>query len=259
MDKLLHNKSVLITKDADDSKSMQTLTSAGATVIYFPTIKIVPIHNNTKLIEAIKNFSVYDYLVLTSANAAEIFYEQSKKYSLDLNKIKTAAVGRKTAEVCRNLGIPVSLIPVNFSAKGLIDLFRNENLFGKKVLIPCSAIAKNTLSEGLSELGASVDAIPVYNVEVNDKNYLAGTINILMQKKPDVFIFTSPSSFDAFLELIELSNPAAYFKNTLVTAIGPTTEAAIKERGIIVNIIPKKSALEDLEKAIIEYYLFQEI
>ncbi len=259
MEKLLKNKIVLLTKDAASESKVNTLINAGAGIIYFPTIKAVPIANNDDLTNALQNFSYYDYLVFTSGNAVEIFFEQSKEYDLDFSTVVIAAVGTKTAEVCRRLNIPVNLIPDNFSAEGLLNLFRKENVFNKKFLVPSSAIAKTNLREGLEILGASVNTIPIYNVEVNTKDDLLETINSLLKRKPDIFIFTSPSTFDAFVELMELGNPSAYFRNTLVTAIGPTTEAAIKERNVIVNVLPKKNTLEDLCKAIVEYYLFQEI
>ncbi|MFA3782381.1 uroporphyrinogen-III synthase [Melioribacteraceae bacterium 4301-Me] len=258
MNKLLKNKTILITKELEGDNSLISLTNAGANIIYFPTIKILPFKNNEALDKALQNFSCYDYLIFTSANAAEIFFEYSKNYNINLANSKIVAVGKKTSNACKSLGMKVSLIPNNFSANGIIELFRDENIVKKRILIPCSAIADKNLKKELNELGAKVDAIPIYDVEVNDKSKLTETINFIIKQKPDVFIFTSPSTFKAFLTLMELSNPTVYFNNTLVAAIGPTTETAIKEYKVTVNIIPKKSTLEDLEKAIIEYFLFNE-
>ena len=72
-----------------------------------------------------------------------------------------------------------------------------------------------------------------------------------------MFIFTSPSTFENFLQIASKlvgTNPVKYFTGYDVAAIGPTTRAAIESRNVEVNIMPKEYTLEGLTKAIIEYY-----
>ena len=138
--------------------------------------------------------------------------------------------------------------------KELWKSFPDYNLKDKVVFIPRSEIGREELPEGLEKLGAVIKAAPVYNVSIPPEDKMAKYIEILKNSKPDLFIFTSPSTFENFLEILKINNPVKYFKNYDVAAIGPTTRTAIESHYVNVNIIPKEYTLSGLAKAIVEYY-----
>jgi uroporphyrinogen-III synthase len=79
-------------------------------------------------------------------------------------------------------------------------------------------------------------------------------IEQLNSSKPDLFIFTSPSTFENFLQIMKIEDPVKFFKGYLVAAIGPTTRASIEERKVRVDIIPDEFTIEGLAKAIVDHY-----
>lgn len=251
----LKNKTILVTKSKSEAeKSIRQLADQGAEIIYFPTIKVLPLTNSPELNDALNMFGRFDYLVFTSTNAVEVFSDIVKKKKLDLSKLKIAAVGKSTSEECENLGFTVDIIPDEFSAEGLIYKFSEFELTNKKIFIPGSSLSRGELNIGLSELGAQVFSVPIYDVVKNDLVNLKAEHQKIQKKHPGIFIFTSPSSFGNFLKLMNVSDVEKFFGRSLLCAIGTTTENAIREKGLAVHIVPKIFSLHGVAEAIIEYF-----
>ena len=255
MNSLIRNKEILITKSKTESeKSVRPLIDAGAKLIYFPTIKIVPIFNSPELKEIRENLHDFDFLIFTSVNSAKIFIDFIRQYNLDLSKLKIASIGSATFEYCNEMGIQVDILPDNYSAKGLLTKFSSFNLSDNNILIPCSSLSRDELSRGLTELGAKVKLIPIYEVVKNYKEELYEEINSLKKRKPDVFLFTSPSSFENYLSIVGVEQILDYFEGSVIAALGTTTENAIHDFNLTVNIVPQIFTIEGASEAIIRYF-----
>lgn len=253
--KLLQGKTLLITKSkAEAEKSFHLLEENGAEIVYFPTIKVVPLSNSPELNEALNMYGRFDYLVFTSTNAVEVFSEIVKKRRLDLSKMKIAVVGKSTAEECENVGIHVDIIPEEFSAEGLLYKFAEFDITNKNIIIPGSSLTRGELNMGLSELGAQVFSVPIYDVVINDLNNLKTEHHKIQRKHPGVFIFTSPSSFGNFLKLMNISDADKFFGKSIICAIGTTTEKAIRDRGLVVHIVPSVFSLHGIVDSILTYF-----
>jgi uroporphyrinogen III methyltransferase/synthase len=122
------------------------------------------------------------------------------------------------------------------------------------IFIPSSAIGREELPGNLEELGAVIKAIPVYNVAVPSDECLAPYIENLKKSTPDLFIFTSPSTFENFLQILKITNQSTYFEKSAIAAIGPTTKSAIENRNLTVDIMPEEFTIEGLAKSIVNYY-----
>ncbi len=257
MNRILEKKKILITRSREQSAGIiKELEGHGANVICLPTIKIVPLKDYSHFNEHLLNIKDYDYIIFTSANAVKMFYNVILNFSTqpDLSNIKIAAVGDKTAKTCDEFNIRVDIIPKEQSTDGLTKEFDRFDLQNKKILIPCSAIAREELTNAIELLGAEVFKIPVYNVIPTPKDDIENEINQLETSKPDLYIFTSPSTYNNYLKIIEISEPIRHFSNSLIAAIGTTTKEAINHTGVEVEIIPDKFNLESLLKKILNYY-----
>ena len=251
----LKNKTILITKSkAEAEKSIRQLEEHGAEIVYFPTIKVLPLANSPELNDALDMFGRFDYLVFTSTNAVEVFSDIAKKKKLDLSKIKIAAVGKSTSEECENLGISVDILPDEFSAEGLLYKFSEFELSNKNIFIPGSSLSSGKLNMGLSELGAQVFSVPIYDVVKNELSNLKSEHQKIQRKHPSIFIFTSPSSFSNFLKLMNVSDADKFFGKSVICAIGTTTEKAIDNYGLNVHIVPKTFSLSGVSEAILKYF-----
>jgi len=171
-----------------------------------------------------------------------------------MSKLNVAVVGRSTFEFCETLGISVNILPDEFSAKGLLSKLSLVNLSGKNILIPCSSLSRDELRIRLTELGANVKSVPIYDVVINNVEELHEEINSLKNRKPDVFLFTSPSSFENFLSIAGVEQLSDYFGGSVIAAIGTTTENAIRKFNLTVNIVPQIFTIKEASEAIIRYF-----
>jgi uroporphyrinogen-III synthase len=253
----LINKTIVITRTVEQSKESSAIFSElGADVIIFPTLEIVPPASWTQFDDIVVDSSKIDFIIFTSAHSVKMFIKRCAelKITLDYSKIKIVAVGNKTADLCRKLGLQIAIIPSKFSGEAVVDELSKYDLKGKVIFIPRSAIGREVLPQGLRELGAVIKSVPVYNVSLPSGESVKENIDRLMMGNPDLFIFTSPSTFENFLQIMKIEDPVKFFKGYLVAAIGPTTKSSIEERRVIVNIMPDEFTIDGLAKAIVNHY-----
>jgi len=257
----LKNKTIVLTRTIDQSKESAAIFSElGADVIVFPTLEIVPPNNWDKFDEVILSSQKIDFVIFTSAHAVTMFIKRCNDLDkqVDFGEIKIVAVGNKTKSVCEENNIKVDIVPKKFSGEGVVEELSKYDLLNKLVFIPRSAIGREGLPKGLEELGAQIITVPIYNVSLPSKESVKQNIEQLSSSKPDVFIFTSPSTFENFLLIMKINNPVSYFKNYDVAAIGPTTKSAIENNKVKVSIMPDEFTIKGLANKMIEFYNYTE-
>jgi uroporphyrinogen-III synthase len=253
----LKDKTIVITRTVEQSKeSSAVFSELGAEVIIFPTLEIVPPSSWKQFDEAVSDNNKIDFIIFTSTHAVKMFIERSRELNItfNFNKIKVVAVGNKTASTCKELGIPVNIVPSKFSGDAVVDELSKYNLKEKVIFIPRSAIGREALPQELRELRAIIKSVPVYNVSLPSEESIKVNIEQLNTNKPNLFIFTSPSTFENFLQIMKIEDPVRFFKGYLVAAIGPTTKSSIEERKVKVDIIPDEFTIDGLAKAIVNHY-----
>jgi AcrR family transcriptional regulator len=120
----LKNKTIVITRTVEQSKeSSAVFSELGAEVIIFPTLEIVPPSSWKQFDEVVTDKNKIDYLIFTSGHSVKMFLERIKELNItfNFNKIKVVAVGSKTAGVCKELNIPVNIIPSKFSGDAVVE------------------------------------------------------------------------------------------------------------------------------------------
>ncbi len=253
----LKDKTIVITRSIEQSKeSSEIFSQLGARVIIIPTLDIVPPDSWQQFDKIISKKDNIDFIIFTSAHAVKMFVKRSAELNVELNfkKIKIVAVGSKTANVCEKLGVPIHIIPKKFSAEGVIIELSNYDLDGKVIFIPRSAIGREELPDELEKLGAIIKAAPVYNVSIPSEEKIKSYVEKLKESNPDLFIFTSPSTFKNFLEILKIKNPVEYFKGIDVAAIGPTTKTELEKNNLKVTVMPEEYTIEGLANAVVEFY-----
>lgn len=256
----LKDKTIVLTRTVEQSKeSVSSLTRLGAEVIVFPTLEIVPPPKWDGFDSIIKNQDKIDFIIFTSAYAVQMFSKRCNelKIKIDFTDKKIVALGNKTFAICKENEIPVNIIPAKFIAEAVVEELSKFEMKNKVVLIPRSANGREELPRGLKEFGAIIKSVPVYNVSLPTNEHITDYIEMLNKNKPDLFIFTSPSTFENFLRIVNAVNPTEYFKGYDVAAIGPTTKTTIENRRVKVNIMPDEYTIDGLIKKIIQYYKLQ--
>lgn len=253
----LKNKTIVLTRTVEQSKESAAIFSElGAEVIVFPTLEIVPPNNWDNFDAVINSSQKIDFIVFTSVHAVTMFLKRFNQLNKvpDLSNTKVVAVGNKTKSTCEENNIKVDIVPKKFSGEGVVEELSKYDLKDKFVFIPRSAIGREDLPKGLEERGARIITVAVYNVSLPSKETIQLNIDKLNASKPEVFIFTSPSTFENFLIIMNINNPVSFFKNYDVAAIGPTTKAAIENSKVKVSIMPDEFTIKGLANKMIEFY-----
>ena len=249
--KPLFGKRILVTRArAQASEFADLLEANGAEVIQFPTIKIQPIESVD-----IPALNAYDWVIFTSINAVEIFYERLRENGKDARAFggcSVCAVGAKTVEALNRIGIHPDFVPSHSRGSAIAAEIGEVN--GKKILLPRAKIATADLPNGLRERGAHIDDVPLYNtVKVSGENRDKIEADLL-NGSIDLVTFTSSSTVTNFLEMFPTHAPTVLLANVKVAVIGPTTQKTVEKCGVHIDVVAKETSVESLVEAVIEEY-----
>ncbi len=253
--KPLFGRGVVITRperQADDLA--QLLAKEGANPISFPTIRIVGPTDWRKLDTALKKIDKYDWIIFTSANGVQFFFNrllEKGKDIRDLKGIKICCIGPATAKQIEIKGIKVDLVPDEFVAEGILNSFATMKLRGKKILIPRAAKARNILPQGLKKKGAFVDVVNAYRT-LNSGRKKEEFEELFMENKVDVITFTSSSTVTNFVKIMgaDYSLPP----HVQVACIGPVTAATARKAGFNIDIQQDEYTMEGLVQSLIDRF-----
>jgi uroporphyrinogen III methyltransferase/synthase len=254
--KPLFGRTVVVTR-AQRQASVLTdqLTELGADVIEFPTIEIVDPESFGPADEAIRHLDVYDWLVLTSVNGVERFFERLNAGDRDgraLAGLRVAAIGPATAAACRARGISPDFVPDEHVAEAVLDGLVARGVGSDcRVLLARALEAREVLPTELRALGAIVDVVPVYRTVLATPEPLALA---RMAEGADVITFASSSTVRHFVELTAGIGRDALLDRAVVASIGPITSATARELGMEVTIEPGDYTIPALVEAIVEHF-----
>ena len=155
----LAGTTVVVTRSRAQAGALSgRLAELGATVVEFPVIKLVDPEDWTPVDTAIEGLSSYDWIVFTSANAVERFFERLWARERDARALagsSVAAVGPATAARCMDFGIRPDYVPEDFRAEGLLDGFIERGVSaGSRVRPPRALEGREVLPDTLRERGA---------------------------------------------------------------------------------------------------------
>ncbi|WP_009630614.1 uroporphyrinogen-III C-methyltransferase [Synechocystis sp. PCC 7509] len=249
----LAGKTILITRAMGQSSGFSNLLQQqGATVIEMPAIAIVPPTNWEALDRAIANLLEYDWLILTSANAVEYFFERLANQNKDARAIagvKIAVVGEKTAQSLKQYGLKPDFIPPEFVADAIARHFP-ESLKAKKVLFPrVESGGREVLVQQLSAKGAEVVEVAAYQSKCPE-NFDPIALEALQKGAVDVITFASSKTVKYFHQLLTAAG-GANLDRVCIASIGPQTSKTCQQLLEKVDIEATEYTLEGLTKAIV--------
>ncbi|MCL1865494.1 MAG: uroporphyrinogen-III C-methyltransferase [Spirochaetes bacterium] len=243
----LFGKKIVVTRTRNQSsKLLKALSSLGAKAIEFPTIEIKKTEDMSLLRSSLSNIEKYNWVIFTSQNAINIFFEELFVFGKDsraLKDTKIAVIGRASGDELKKYGLIPDIIPEKFVAESLLEEFEGRNISNQNILIPCSADARMTLKEGLIRMGAEVDRIHIYNSA--KPSYDNDTLKKI--KDADMITFTSSSTVSNFFSICPETNAA-------IASIGPVTTDTIISHGFKPGITAEEYTIEGLVEAIVRFY-----
>jgi uroporphyrinogen III methyltransferase/synthase len=250
--KPLFGKTIVVTRDARGNADFAArIVSQGGSPIEFPTIKIEPLTQTSKFLQALAKFTEYDWVIFTSANGATLFFEYLRGLEKDcrvFGAAKIAVIGEGTAARLLEFGLRADFVPTVFTSEELgKQLIGFTNLQSKNVLLLRSQLASAKLNNMLAQAGARVDSVPIYSI-VTKRDDCKWLIERITDGTVDWLTFASSSSASGFFEQIpaDLVNSS----RAKVASIGPVTSEQLRSLGVTVDVEATEHTLDGLLSAI---------
>jgi uroporphyrinogen-III synthase len=245
----LRGRRVVVTRALEQSEALaDALREAGAVAVLLPMVKFAPPDDFAGFDDALRHAEGFDWVLLTSQNAARAVQERCAVLALPTAKIfsgaKIAAVGPASAEAARTAGLNVVYTASKYQGVALANEL-GGTLKGKKVLLPRSDRANQDLVETLVGHGGIVKDVIAYKTELPAESEIAEARAELM-RGVDAVLFFSPSAVNHLRavtgqrEFVKLSETCSF------AAIGPVTEDALRKVGVRRIVVPKNATVPAL-------------
>jgi uroporphyrinogen III methyltransferase/synthase len=252
-DRPLTGKRIVVTRTRTQAGALsRELRGLGADVLELPTIRIEPPADLRAFAELVQDAHVYDWIVFTSPNGVNAFFDVFYKLYDDAREIggaRIAAIGPGTAARLKDFHVHVDLQPDEYVAEAVVKEFQKqggvENL---RILLARAEQARDVLPRQLSALGGIVDEGLAYRTvpETRDET---GARRRLADEGADLITFTSSSTVENFLAL-----GLPWPKGMQVGTIGPVTSKTARERGLTVDFEARRHDIPGLVEAIQKFY-----
>lgn len=253
---LFGNRIVVTRSRQQASRLSQKLMEWGADVLEIPTLRIAPPSKKQFLIDAMSALGEYDWIIFTSPNGVESFFDyffRAFDDLRDLGNLRIAAVGSATASKVESLHLRVDVVPKKYVATEIAKAMAAfENVENLKLLLVRAEIANPDLPKALTQLGAIVDDVPVYQtlIEENDFN---GAADRLTNEGADWVIFTSSSTVVHFDRRFDLDKLCEKLPKLKLASIGPETSKALRSLKKEPTLEAAEHTIDGLVKSLIHH------
>lgn len=246
---MLNQRKILVSRSKLQAHPFsQSIIAHGGIPIEVPLLNI-KCRSQEKTIN-LNNLAKYSWIFFTSVNGVRCFFKQYELLGMtreDLQGINFAVVGQKTQEALNSYGYPVDFLPSIYNAQTMADTFATSYPEADNILIVQGSRSRPVLHQRLQEYHRSVQRLTVYEtVTHNESKQL---LNETIRDQIDFITFTSPSTVDAFTQLLEEPIP----RNVVYVCIGTTTEKRAHEKGIYHTLTPERFTTEDMISCMIKY------
>lgn len=227
-------------------KAITLLNKYGKNSVAIPLIDSVISNDAEKIIGKL---SEYNWIILSSPTAVEMFMELCKKENFDLRRLPgIIAGGLETAKELNKYGLFPEVSPnKNYGSHGIIDSVLKNISTKEKILRLASDKSSKIVFEELSKKWYQIDEFVLYN-----------TRGLKVDKLPNFtsILFTSPSAIDSFIQNFGEEK----LQEKTLCVIGDYTKQRAKQLTHELNIVhPETSTLEDLVFELAVYVLRKRI
>lgn len=248
--KPLFGKRIVVTRAMQQAGTFsQKLTELGAEVIELPTIKILPPDTFNPLDDAIEDINSYNFLILTSVNGVNFFFQRIKELKKDiriLSGLKICAIGPATKKAIEDRGVLVDIMPEKYVAESVIETLKTYEIKGKKFLLARALVARDVIPDEIKKLGGVINVVPVYKtVKPEGMDEKLASLG-----KVDVITFTSSSTAKNFFDSV---TDKTLLQGTIFASIGPVTSDTIRKCGFEPQIEAKVFTIDGLIDEILSF------
>lgn len=228
------NKTNIIITGEDYDYGFNELKAMDVNIFHYPMIYTLGVDINI-------DPNIYNYIVFTSKNGVKYFL---KNVSTSINcNIKFICIGKKTAEVLKSNNLNPDIVVRRNYSKFMCNEIKNMGISkNNKLLLIQGNLAKKELFKCLSE-SFDIDHKIVYTT--NPVKEKIDELNEKIDNENSYVVFTSPSTFNSFIDKYNLKNK--------IISIGNTTTDHIRDRGYEPLMTAKMQSYEGISNSIIDY------
>jgi uroporphyrinogen-III synthase len=223
-------KPVVVTRaEGGDGPLCRELKSLGLRALVWPAVRVAPADPGP-LAAALATATSFDWIVFASRNAVAAVLGQLPVAPAG---VRIAAVGKATAQVLRQRGWPVDLVPDEGSAAALVAAFAAQWPKGSapvKALYPASSRALPTIAAGLRQLGAEVTQVEAYRTEGAGLD-VAECRAWIARDAIGAVTFASPAAVTELARALGDEDFRRLLSRAAAVAIGRTTARELAARG----------------------------
>ena len=242
------------------------LERRGARIVYGPAIRIVPLTDDTLLLEATKRClsGPLDFAVATTGVGFRGWMDVADAWGLKesivdaLNVATILTRGPKVRGAVRAADLREEWSPESESTSEVLEhMLGQYDLAGKRVAIQLHGEPLRELVDALRGAGADVIEVPVYRWEPpEDPAPLHRLIDLVVAAELDAVTFTSAPAAVNFLRTADELDAGASLRSALrgpvlVAAVGPVTAAPLVAAGIPV-VQPERFRLGALVREVVD-------
>jgi uroporphyrinogen-III synthase len=252
----LAGKRIIVTRSPEQARDIvEGFAILGAIVFILPAVSFSEPVDTGPLDTAIAALASYDWVLLTSANAAKFFASRCRTLLAAAPLAASpryAAVGPATASAATAEGFRVEYVAREYRG---IALGRELGpaVSGRKVLLPRSDRANQELPQALAAQGASVVQVVAYRTGGLGAHE-ARVAEIFRAAEIDVVSIFSPSALANLQAEFGHGTLRRVAARAAFAAVGPATAGAIREAGLPVAIVAKEATAWSLVRAVSDYF-----
>lgn len=246
----LLGKRVLVTRAAAQAGEFAgPLAARGAEAVLAPVIAIEPPDDPLPARRCIDELSAYAWVVFTSANGVDAFFERLAALDADARYIgntKVAAIGVKTAQRLAHFGVRPNLVPAEFISEEIARALIEAASPDDRVLLYRAQEARDILPQMLADAGLAPTVVAAYRtVLIRDRHFHEKV------ERADVLAFTSASTVRGYVaQFDDASRAVDAVHGKVVACIGPITADAAREAGLHVDLVSEAFTTDGLVDAL---------
>jgi uroporphyrinogen-III synthase len=252
----------VITRSEDRGEGLaRQLGELGARVISIPVIRFAPPEDAGPVRDALRRLPEFRWILFTSATAVHFFFQEARASGIPPEAFASkrfGVVGPATAAALSNQGLKSERIAAAGDSTSLAAALcgpqAKEPLGSTEAcLVPQADIARPELAQILRSQGVPITTVTVYRTLAEDPERVRPFLQALEGEEGiDGIAFASPSAVRSFLSMTHPHGEHAIREKPIcVFSIGPTTSAAIRERGLQVAREAAPHTVEALIRAMV--------